>query len=335
MIAAYSVMGCLVFRRAVMASLLVALTACSEHGERVLTGTTGEMVGVSASQQATSQAAAGQSAQESPRPQAASSVIDASPAGMAALAALMPQYPIVVLGEVHDNAVGHTLRREALAAALAAGWRPVLAMEQFDSDQQTALDQALATCHNASCVIEHTSINAKGWDWDYYRPVIELAMRYRLPVVAANLSRPQASRVVKHGLKAVFSPDALAQLGLQHGPEPELLRAQAQQVDQGHCGMLPEHLHTGMATAQIARDATMALTIQRAAGHGSPGQRPPVVLLAGNGHVRKDLGVPRWFDDALAVGFTETPASAGLYDRDVVVPPAQRPNPCAAFNSRP
>ena len=39
---------------------------------------------------------------------------------------------IVLLGEVHDNPVQHGLRLEVLRRAFEAGWRPAIAMEQFD-----------------------------------------------------------------------------------------------------------------------------------------------------------------------------------------------------------
>ena len=44
-----------------------------------------------------------------------------------------------------------------------------------------------------------------------------------------------------------------------------------------------------MAQAQFARDAVMAEVLRRSAPQGGG-----VVLLAGNGHVRRDIGVPRW-----------------------------------------
>jgi hypothetical protein len=62
------------------------------------------------------------------------------------------------------------------------------------------------------------------------------------------------------------------------------------------------------------------------------------VLLAGDGHVRRDLGVPRWLgavapERLLSVGFVETgePALAGRYDALVVAAPPTRDDPCRDF----
>src|SRR5436190_17910420 len=49
---------------------------------------------------------------------------------------------VVMLGEVHDNAEVHRLRLELLRRAFAAGWRPAIAMEQFDRERQPDIDRA-------------------------------------------------------------------------------------------------------------------------------------------------------------------------------------------------
>ncbi|SHI24312.1 ChaN family lipoprotein [Pollutimonas bauzanensis] len=259
--------------------------------------------------------------------------------GAAELALALPRHPMVLLGEVHDNADGHTLRLRAIADAVEAGWRPAIAMEQFDREHQAVLDRAMKTCADAACVIQAAAPGKAGWNWDYYKPVIDLALRNHLPLIAANLSRADAGRVMQEGMAAVFTAGELRELGLEQGPDPALLQAQAAEVAQAHCGMLPAALHKGMAAAQIARDAMMALQMRRAASPGASAARQlrPVVLLAGNGHVRRDQGVPRWLDRgaALSVGFTEGAAPAGWFDRDIVISPAQRPDPCASLRGRP
>ena len=255
---------------------------------------------------------------------------------VAKLAQELPRYSYSLMGEVHDNAQGHALRGHVLENAIEAGWRPVIAMEQFDREHQGSLNKALQTCADANCVIEAASPGAARWNWPYYQAVIELALRYRLPLLAANLSRTDAARVMESGLSAVFTPEELKQLGLENGPDPNLLQEQVREVIDGHCGMLPATLHADMATAQIARDAMMALLMRRAAWSGGVATPVPVVLLAGNGHVRRDKGVPRWLNESttLAVGFTETAAPSNTFDRNIVLSPMPRPDPCASLQDR-
>jgi len=258
----------------------------------------------------------------------------AGPSGMqdaqvAGLAAAFPRHDAVLLGEVHDNAEGHRLRWQALAEAVRHGWRPVIAMEQFDRERQADLDRAMRTCADADCVIRAATPAETGWDWAHYRPVLELALREKLPLVAANLSRADAGKVVRQGPAAVFPPGELRALGLL-SPAPELLAAQRREVADAHCGALPASMLDGMARAQTARDAVMAQAVAKASLPSGTEPRRPVVLLAGNGHVRRDIGVPRWLKDAsvLSVGITEQAAKPGTYDREILVSPALREDPC-------
>ena len=107
------------------------------------------------------------------------------PAALACLAAgCMHAVPasaprVLLLGEVHDSAAGHAKRAALLRDEVAAGWRPAIAMEQFDTDQQAALDAAMRDCKDADCVVARVVPAKTGWTWDYYKPVITLALMSR------------------------------------------------------------------------------------------------------------------------------------------------------------
>jgi len=122
----------------------------------------------------------------------------------------------------------------------------------------------------------------------------------------------------------------VAALGLDRTIDAAWQAGQESEIDAGHCHALPAEVWPRMARAQYARDAFMAHMLRERASRGA-------VLLAGNGHARRDFGVPRWLalDPArvLSVGFLETdsvmPASA--FDAVVRAPPAARDDPCARF----
>lgn len=236
---------------------------------------------------------------------------------------------MLLLGEVHDNAAGHAARATVLRGLLERGWRPAIAMEQFDSGQQPALDAAMRDCADADCVLARTASAKSSWTWDYYKPVIALALEYRLPLLAANLSRQDASKVVGDGFGAALPAEMVARYRLEALPA-DLLAAQEAEVRDSHCGKLPEAMVTPMAKAQIARDVVMAETMRT---HGVNG----VVLIAGNGHVRRDIGVPYWLvRDGLqsqATGFLEPGSDAAAFDEIHRIPAAQRVDPCAGFKA--
>lgn len=241
---------------------------------------------------------------------------------------------IALLGEVHDNRTQQQLRLEILKRAISAGWRPAIAMEQFDRERQGDIDRARALRPlDADYLIAQASEDhgkqSGSWDWDYYRPYVALALDYRLPLLAANLSRSDAEKIVHQGYGAVFDAAAIRDLTLDRAPTG-LLSSQQKEVEEGHCHALPNELLPQMARAQLARDALMAAVLRSHAANG-------VVLLAGDGHVRRDLGVPRWLAAAtlprvLSVGFLErgvTDPPADAFDAVIVTEAAPRADPCA------
>jgi len=235
---------------------------------------------------------------------------------------------VLLLGEVHDNPDGHARRYAWLEARVDAGWRPTIAMEQFDRDRQADLDRALAECADAACVIRRAEPDGQRWEWPLYAPVIELALARRLPLRAANLSRADASRVVREGYRAALDDATIASFGLDRPLARDLADGQRRAIDEGHCHQLPASIAEGMVRAQVARDVWMAKVVAAEAGRGDG-----VALLAGNGHVRRDLGVPRWLEGtagarAFSVGFVEEPAE-GTFDERVAIVPHPRVDPCA------
>ncbi len=235
---------------------------------------------------------------------------------------------VLLLGEVHDNPQGHKLRFAELKKRVDGGWRPVIAMEQFDHEDQAMLDEAVKGCLDAGCVIR--VMNKKGWDWQQYYPVIQLALDRSLTIVAVNLSRANASKTVRDGVASSFDAKTVAEYRLGEPVSADWRKAQEQEIRTGHCNMLPDMMIPGMVNAQLARDVWMAKLIRD--------QQPrDVVLIAGNGHVRKDIGVPRWLNTigskltVRSVGYVEDGGMKEQFDAVVAIPAVKRPDPCAKF----
>jgi uncharacterized iron-regulated protein len=270
-------------------------------------------------------------------PSAASIGIEATPE---ALAAAMSTRRNVLLGEVHDNGVQHALRLEALRRRLEAGARPAIAFEQFDRQRQADIDRVrLEQPRNADALI--AVAGARNWEWKYYRSFVQLALEFDLPIVAANLSRGEAIKVATEGWGAIFDAAEQAALGLDRLPV-EFVSAHERSVARGHCDLLPIDSLPPMARAQIARDIVLARSVLPYLTRG-------VVLLTGNGHVRKDVGVPYWLNpeqrrEVVSIGLLEAdPDGAEVpvdelrqrYDTFLATAPAERPDPCEALRRRP
>ncbi len=246
-----------------------------------------------------------------------------------ALSAAVRAQPLVLLGEVHDNAAQHALRAEALRALLEGGARPALLMEQFDRERQSDLDRALAQPGTTADAVIAAATPAdpamQGWSWPFYKPFIALAIEYELPIVAANVSRNDTRRVLKDGLAA---------LGFEPRVPPDVATAQASAIVDGHCGMIDATTARRMVGAQVARDQFMARMVEANAARG-------VVLIAGNGHVRSDIGVPRWLSAAararsVAIGLLEPgDANTAAFDLALTTPAQSRADPCEGMRGTP
>ena len=258
--------------------------------------------------------------------------VDATPA---ALAGAMKARRNVLLGEVHDNRRQHELRWAALKEVLEAGGRPALAFEQFDRDMQGQIDRSRRD-HPRDAEALIRAAGAKGWDMTLYRPYVQLALDYDLPIVAANLSRIDAMAVASSGWEAVFDDRTRTALALDRLPA-EFIEAHEQAVARGHCNLLPATALLAMARAQIARDIVLAKAIQPQLARG-------VVLLTGNGHARRDIGVPVWLTaderrELTSIGIVEAgdepdDLPQSVFDALVVTPAAERPDPCESLRRR-
>jgi len=246
--------------------------------------------------------------------------VDATPD---ALAAAMRGSRVVILGEVHDNGIQHALRAAALRKLVEGGARPAIAFEQFDRPMQGAIDAARTERPRDVDYLLAQAKAAPGWQWDYYKPFVALALEYDLPIVAANLPRADAMKVaVGEAGTDVMVPDAI-------------MREHQAAVRRGHCNLLPSQALPGMARAQIARDRSLAQSIVPHAERG-------VVLLTGNGHARSDIGAPYWLPADVraaskSIALLENEAGSGeasAYDAYVVTVGAERPDPCADLARR-
>ena len=243
-----------------------------------------------------------------------------------------------LLGEVHDHPEHHRLRAALIGKLGAPG---DIYFEQFDREHDAALREAQRAGADADGLAKAGRLDA-AWKWPLHRPLVEAALAASVQVRAANLSAADARRIARAGK---LGPEDAALDGALSAADWTALRETALRADilDGHCGALPERVAPAMALSQRARDAAIATALAAAAGSA--------VLIAGNGHVRRDLGAPLYLPRGatfLSVGFLETqPGEAdprdylrgangeAKYDYLWFTAPQPRPDPCEAFRKRP
>jgi uncharacterized iron-regulated protein len=250
----------------------------------------------------------------------------------------------LLLGENHDNADHHRLQA-FLLENVAPAQRPAVVMEMVGADRAKALDSFNASAgRTADAFREAVDWDSSGWpDFDLYRPVIDAALA-REARIGATLPTIAATREVSKGGLDVLGADRLEALGLASPLAPDLTEDLEQEIIVSHCDMLPPEVVPNMTAVQRFRDAAIAEALREIPETG------PAVLIAGNGHVRSDRGVPAYLGSdagrAVVVMMQETgpdkdaagdTADFGLdvpADYLWFTPPAEREDPCAALRER-
>lgn len=189
-----------------------------------------------------------------------------------------------LLGEIHDDPLHHAIRARLIREIASSGVHPAVVFEQFDLDHDDALQAAQHAGGNAEQLADAGALDRKGWGWPLHRPIVAAALAARLPIRAGNLSRADLGRAVENPAPGATSA---WQARLRAAPWTEAdARSLRREIVESHCGMLPDTIVPRLVLAQRMRDAAMAQAlVDDATDDGA-------ILIAGNGHVRGDRGVP-------------------------------------------
>jgi uncharacterized iron-regulated protein len=183
---------------------------------------------------------------------------------------------VVFVGEQHDDANTHLLELAILEGLMRRRVPLVVAMEMFERDVQTTLDQYLAGTISEEQFLK----DARPWPRyaTDYRPIVEFARAHHIPVIATDVPRRIASDVSRAGLAAVDGLGAdrrLAARDLPCAPSGEYYDRFLEAMG-GH----PSANTPGAADirakndrfffAQCLKDETMAESIADAVAKGAP-----------------------------------------------------------------
>ncbi len=236
----------------------------------------------------------------------------------------------VLIGEVHDN-VDHHLLQAWLIEQMAARAKPAIVMEMISSEQLQILEDYLSSpaAEPAGIGLALDWANS-GWpDWSHYQPIAEIAMRSGLPILPGNPDRLSERKIASQGIGSIEKSE-LKVLALDEPMSLILDLALAQDIKDSHCDLLPQTMVGPMVQVQRFRDAKLARAVVNAGVRMKTGDRQ-VVLIAGNGHVRNDRGVP-WYlirqqpkATISSVILLETDGESPTFDELIVTNPQGQP----------
>ncbi len=178
---------------------------------------------------------------------------------------------VLIVGEQHDVAHHQRLHLAVVQRLAQRQLLGALALEMADAGTGTELLTPQASESEVQTALHWQD---EAWPWAAYGPAVMAAVQAGVVVKGANL--PQSR------LRSAMADATLD--GLLPGPA---LKGQQQAIRIGHCGLLPESQIRPMTRVQIARDISMAKTVTSLVKEGKT-----VLLLTGNGHADRTLGVP-------------------------------------------
>ena len=190
----------------------------------------------------------------------------------------------VLVGEIHDNISNHRNEAEVIDHLATRNRETDVAFEMIDDSQEKFIrDRKI---NSAGQLIELLNHVDTGWDYEtYYRLVFESVIRAGFSISPANIDRGRLMDIVMQHSSDI--PDGTSRLLSATHFTPELEMEMQKDIIESHCNMLDQEQALPMVKAQRIRDATMAASLLNSSADLK-------VLIAGDGHIRRDSGVPRY-----------------------------------------
>ncbi|PIE13375.1 MAG: hypothetical protein CSA70_05660 [Rhodobacterales bacterium] len=242
------------------------------------------------------------------------------------LPTVLDQNGVVLLGEVHDNPHHHAVQSEMLTRIAPKA----VVFEMLTPEQASRVTPELRG--NRAALEAALGWSDSGWpDFAMYYPLFATAPG--AVIYGAQLPRGEARKAMSQGVATYFGPRAGA-FGLDTPLAPDEQSAREEYQHLAHCEAMPEEMLAGMVDLQRLRDAMLARAVVDALAETGG----PVAVITGNGHARRDWGVPVYLQRVLpgvmihALGQSEDGnGPEGRFDALRDSPAAERPDPCEAF----
>ncbi len=193
----------------------------------------------------------------------------------------------ILLGENHDNPDHHLIQAAIVDAIGKSARQPSVVFEMIPRRLEKELHQIdLSSDPALDNLAKRLEWEKRGWyTWDIYRPIALAAVKNDFKIAAGNLSRDLMRAISKQGLKALDGGQ-VEDYGLAVAFPENSKNSLLVELETAHCGLMPKQALSPMINVQRATDGALADALK------SNGNDDGAILIAGNGHVRKDRGVP-------------------------------------------
>ncbi len=200
---------------------------------------------------------------------------------------------VIYAGETHTSYGDHILQLQIIQALYARNKKLALGMEMFPRSAQPALDAYIDGTISSEKEFLKASryFSVWGFDYRYYRGIINFARTHHIPIIALNIEKKIVSKVFKEGNLDSLSDEEWKQIPRDReltlpGYRKRLQTIYGMHQKSPHAGA---RQFSGFLQAQALWDESMAAAISSYLEKNPDRQ---MVIIAGAGHVYKDSAIP-------------------------------------------
>lgn len=200
---------------------------------------------------------------------------------------------VIYLGETHDSAKDHENQLKIIQELHKRNKKIAIAMEMFQRPFQNVINDYLAGKITEAELVKQTEYEQRwGFDWNLYAPIVRFAKENKIPVLAINTPSEITRKVSRQGLESLTSEER------KQIPPFSEIRTSPEEYRKMVLAAFEAHQSAGHGNsksaerfflAQVLWDETMAESI---ANFIKTNRDYQVVVLAGQGHVVYDYGIP-------------------------------------------
>jgi len=200
----------------------------------------------------------------------------------------LAHYPLVYVGEVHDNPASHRLQLDILRSMqMTDPGQITLAMEMFNQGQQAALDRWVkGELSEKAFLRESRWYENWGGDFELYRELLAFCRDQKIPVIGLNASKALGQKISMTPL-AKLDEETRDQLPEMDMDDP-YQRAMIKEIFSAHGAGAT--LLERFSRRQTLWDETMAARVADYMQE-NPGHR--MLVMAGGWHINYGFGIPR------------------------------------------
>jgi uncharacterized iron-regulated protein len=212
---------------------------------------------------------------------------------------------VIYLGETHDSAEDHKKQLEIIQELYSldkqsatrirdrSDKKTAIAMEMFQRPSQNAINNYLAGKITEAELVKQTEYEKRwGFPWELYAPILRFAKANNIPVLAINTPSEITRKVSRQGLESLTSEERkLIPPFSEIRTSPDEYRKLVLAAFEAHqnAGHGKSKNLESFFLAQVLWDETMAESI---ANFIKANPNYQVIVLAGQGHIVYDYGIP-------------------------------------------